>query len=199
MRIEKHAVRIPQTHYPLAGFFCVKNPASFLYNPAIYYLYKNTKFMKKTLSINLGGRPFTIDEDAYDILADYLRQIEVRLARPEEITGIECRLADILGETNPAVVDAGAVRDAMSRLGSPDQFGPLKPEPAPTQTEPKRLYRSRKDRVIAGVCGGLAEYFGIDPLIVRLIALVLLFFGGGFLLYIIGWIAIPQRPVSFRM
>lgn len=154
--------------------------------------------MKKTLSINLGGRPFTIDEDAYDILADYLRQIEIRLVRPEEITDIERRLADILGETNPAIVDAGAVREAMGRLGSPDQFGLPKPEPA-AQTEPRRLYRSRKDRVIAGVCGGLAEYFGIDPLIIRLVALVMLFFGGGFLLYVIGWIAIPQRPVSFTM
>lgn len=154
--------------------------------------------MKKTFSINLGGRPFTIDEDAYDILADYLRQIEIRQSRPEEMTDIEQRLADMLAETNPTIVDARAVRDAMNRLGSPDQFGTPKPEPA-AQTEPKRLYRSRKDRVIAGVCGGLAEYLGVDPLIVRLIALVMLFFGGGFLLYIIGWIAIPQRPVSCTM
>lgn len=152
--------------------------------------------MKKTLSVNLGGHPFTIDEDAYDMLAGYLRQIEMRLARPEEIAGIERQLADLLAETNPAIVDVGAVREATDRLGSPDRFGSLKPEPAPTQTEPKRLYRSRKDRVIGGVCGGLAEYFGIDPLIVRLVALVLLFFGGGFLLYIIGWIAIPPVPAT---
>lgn len=152
--------------------------------------------MKKTLSINLGGRPFTIDEDAYDMLADYLRQIGMRLARPEEIAGIERQLADILAETNPVIVDANMVREAMDRLGSPDRFGSLKPEPAPAQTEPKRLYRSRKDRVIGGVCGGLAEYFGIDPLIIRLVALVLLFFGGGFLLYIIGWIAIPPAPAT---
>lgn len=155
--------------------------------------------MKKTLSINLGGRPFTIDEDAYDILADYLRQIEARLARPEDLADIERRLADMLTETNPIIVDAGAVRGAMNRLGSPDQFGAPKPGPAPAQTGPKRLYRSRNERIIAGVCGGLAEYFGTDPLVMRLAALVLLFFGGGLILYIIGWIAIPERPASFSI
>ncbi len=153
--------------------------------------------MKKTLTVNLGGRPFTIDEDAYDTLADYLRQIERRLERPEEITDIERRLADILAELNPGIIDAGTVRVAMDRLGSPDRFGSLRPDTASAPKEPKRLYRSRKSRMIAGVCGGLAEYFGIDPLIVRLIALVLLFGGGGFLLYVIGWIIIPQRPLSF--
>lgn len=153
--------------------------------------------MKKTLSINLDGRPFTIDEDAYDILADYLHQIEMRLARPEEITDIEHRLADILAETNPAIVDAGAVRAAMGRLGSPDQFGSPKPGPAAAQTEPKRLYRSRKNRAIGGVCGGIGEYFGIDSVAVRLVFLILLFFGGGLILYLIFWIVIPERPVSF--
>lgn len=156
--------------------------------------------MKKTFAINLGGRPFTIDEDAYDTLADYLRQIEMRLERPEEITDIERRLADMLTELNPGIIDAETVQVAMGRLGSPDRFGTLKPDTASAPNEPKRLYRSRKNRMIAGVCGGVAEYFGIDPIIVRLIALVMLFFvGGGFLLYIIGWIVIPQRPVSFTM
>jgi phage shock protein C len=56
----------------------------------------------------------------------------------------------------------------------------------------KRLYRSRKDRMIAGVCGGLANYFGIDPTWVRLL-FVLLFFAGGaaFLAYVILWLIVP--------
>lgn len=153
--------------------------------------------MKKTLSINLGGRPFTIDEDAYDILADYLRQIEIRLSRPEEIADIERRLADILTEGNPVIIDSQAVRNATVRLGAPDQFGARRQEPAPVQNQPKRLYRSRKERVLAGVCGGLAEYFGTDPFMMRLAALVLLFFGGGLILYIVGWIAIPEAPIHF--
>jgi phage shock protein C len=60
----------------------------------------------------------------------------------------------------------------------------------------KKLYRSKKDRMIAGVCGGLAEYFNIDPVIVRLIALVLVLPGGvpGFLPYFILWIVVPVNP-----
>jgi len=61
--------------------------------------------------------------------------------------------------------------------------------------KPKRLYRSRKDKIIAGVCGGIAEYFAIDPVWVRLVAVLLVFADGiGVLLYIIGWILIPANP-----
>lgn len=59
----------------------------------------------------------------------------------------------------------------------------------------KRLYRSRKDQVIGGVCGGIAEHFGVDSVIVRLFAVLAVFFGGGGLLaYIIMWIIIPEEP-----
>jgi phage shock protein C len=62
-------------------------------------------------------------------------------------------------------------------------------------TQPRRLYRSRRDRMIAGVCGGLAEYFNIDPTIIRIIAVVALIAGmGGFLAYIIMWIVVPEEP-----
>jgi len=59
----------------------------------------------------------------------------------------------------------------------------------------KRLYRSRNEKLIGGVCGGLGEYFNIDPTIVRLIA-VLLFFakGVGALAYLIAWIIVPVKP-----
>lgn len=59
----------------------------------------------------------------------------------------------------------------------------------------KRLYRSKKDRIIAGVCGGLGEYLGIDPTIVRVIWLLFVFMGGmGVLAYIICWVVIPENP-----
>lgn len=59
----------------------------------------------------------------------------------------------------------------------------------------KRLFRSRTDRVLGGVCGGIAEYFDIDPVIVRLIwVLLVLAAGTGILLYIIAWIIIPSKP-----
>jgi phage shock protein C len=69
----------------------------------------------------------------------------------------------------------------------------------------KKFYRSRKDRVIAGVCGGLAEYFEIDAIIVRLFALILvLSLGAGFIAYIIAWIVVPEEqddlyPVSTKV
>ncbi len=61
---------------------------------------------------------------------------------------------------------------------------------------PKRLYRSHKDRMVAGVCGGIAEYFSIDPVIVRVIAVLLLLPGGfpGLLPYIILWAIVPVNP-----
>lgn len=58
----------------------------------------------------------------------------------------------------------------------------------------KRLYRSRSDRMIAGVCGGLAEYFGVDPTLVRLAFVVALFYGPGPLAYLIMMIVVPEEP-----
>jgi phage shock protein C len=73
---------------------------------------------------------------------------------------------------------------------------PVAPAPAPRAKPEQRLTRSRDDRVIAGVCGGLARYLGIDPVLVRIAALLLIFAGGvGIVLYVIGWIAMPEeRP-----
>jgi phage shock protein C len=59
----------------------------------------------------------------------------------------------------------------------------------------KRLYRSQTDRWLLGVCGGIAEYFNLDPLIIRILFIVFaLVFGGGILLYLILWLIIPMRP-----
>jgi phage shock protein C len=62
--------------------------------------------------------------------------------------------------------------------------------------EPKRLFRSRKERILGGVCGGMGNYFNMDPVIMRLIWAVLFFCAGiGFLAYIIAWIIIPEEPL----
>lgn len=59
----------------------------------------------------------------------------------------------------------------------------------------KRLYRSRQSSIIAGVCGGLGEYFDVDPVLLRIVAVILLFPGGiGLIAYIVAWIAMPSRP-----
>lgn len=57
----------------------------------------------------------------------------------------------------------------------------------------KKLYRSTTDRRIGGVCGGLGEYFAVDPTIIRIIFAILLFAGVGFLAYIIMWVIVPRK------
>jgi phage shock protein C len=96
---------------------------------------------------------------------------------------------------------------AASEETQAEEAAPAEPEPEPQpepQPEPepetwpapeRRLWRSRDDRVIAGVCGGLGEYLRVDPVLVRIAAVLLVFAGGaGLLLYLIGWIAIPEEP-----
>jgi len=60
----------------------------------------------------------------------------------------------------------------------------------------KRLYRSEEDRLIAGVCGGLGEHFGIDPVIIRILMVILVLAGGptGVILYALFWLLIPRQP-----
>jgi phage shock protein C len=63
--------------------------------------------------------------------------------------------------------------------------------------ETKRLYRSRTDKIIAGVCGGMAEYFDVDPVIMRVLFVLLAFFGGsGFILYLASIFIIPKKPLE---
>lgn len=63
----------------------------------------------------------------------------------------------------------------------------------------KRLYRSNTDKTIGGVCGGLGEYFAIDPVFVRIVAVLLIFADGiGLLGYLIAWIIIPRRPLELE-
>jgi phage shock protein C len=65
---------------------------------------------------------------------------------------------------------------------------------------PKRLMRSSRDKKIAGVCAGIAEYFDLDPTLVRVLWLIAIFFGGtGFLLYVILWIVLPVAPATAAM
>ena len=68
-----------------------------------------------------------------------------------------------------------------------------------TNSEIKRLYRSRTDRVLGGVCAGIGNYLNVDPVLIR-VAWVVAFFaaGVGFLAYLIAWIMIPEEPVGLR-
>lgn len=68
------------------------------------------------------------------------------------------------------------------------------PTPSPP---PHKLYRSRSDRMLGGVCGGIAQHFGLDPTIVRLIAVAAIFLAGSAILaYLVAWIVIPEEPLT---
>jgi phage shock protein PspC (stress-responsive transcriptional regulator) len=69
--------------------------------------------------------------------------------------------------------------------------------PPPPDPGPRRLYKSTDDRMISGVCAGIAEYFGVDPVIVRVVAVGLVFAGGaGLLAYIAAWLLVPERDAA---
>lgn len=65
------------------------------------------------------------------------------------------------------------------------------------ENQTKRLYRNTNNKIIAGVCSGVGDYFNIDPVIIRLLWVILTIFGGaGLLVYIIAWIIIPEKPIQ---
>jgi phage shock protein C len=83
--------------------------------------------------------------------------------------------------------------DRPEQPGGPEQPQPSRPAPAGGDPE-RRLLRSRSDRMIAGVCGGLAEYLRIDPTLVRILVVVgtVIGFGSLVLAYVVGWVLIPE-------
>ena len=160
--------------------------------------------MKKTIHVNIGGMPFVLDEDAYDVLKRYLSEIEIRLDGvddQETMQDIETRIADIFsGAISPRmqVVDTALVKRAMAVIGPAQEFGePRRSMPGREQTcvrnDEKHLYRSRRDRV---VCGGIAEYSSLDATLLRVLMALFIVFGVGLLVYLVMWIVIPNEPRS---
>jgi phage shock protein PspC (stress-responsive transcriptional regulator) len=79
----------------------------------------------------------------------------------------------------------------------PDQSQPQQDPAAPPEPQPRRLFRSKDDRVIAGVCGGVASYFNLDAVLVRVVTVALVAFGGvGLLLYLAAWLLVPEAGAS---
>ena len=156
--------------------------------------------MKKVISAGIGGRSFTINEDAYERLASYLNLFRnhVKETGTEEVMDeLESRIADLFYESvgdSTRVVDIDLVEKVISQLGMPD--GSSTKETASPEYDPKanrKLYRDTDDVRIAGVCSGLALYFAIDTALMRIIMLVALLAGSaGFWAYLILWIAVPK-------
>lgn len=160
--------------------------------------------MKETVNVNIGSQAFTLDQDARAALENYLSDIRSRLPEndTETINDIELRIAEIFCERTSSpmlVITIDMVQAAMQQMGTPSDFGERRDASAAKAStataDPRKLYRSRKDRLLAGICGGLAEFFDADPTLLRLITLLLIFLGGlSFWLYIILWIVVPEQP-----
>lgn len=175
--------------------------------------------MNKVFNINLGGYPFTIDEDAFAHLDKYLKTIHQHFRQSEGyeeiVADIESRLAELFQESlsgRPIVV-LKDVKMAISIMGTPEEFGAepieeMSRNNASYSDSPKgsksnyrtgkRLFRNPEEEVIGGVCSGIAAYFGIaDPIWVRIV-FVLLAFTGGFAIpaYLILWAIIPKAETA---
>jgi phage shock protein PspC (stress-responsive transcriptional regulator) len=161
--------------------------------------------MNTTITIELGGKRFTLDERAYDALRGYLDRAAARLGnhpdRAEALAGLERSIAAKLERRTPdgGVCDEATLAVALKEVGrveGPDLGEPEgTPEPQATG-EPwrtRRLYRLRDDQKIAGVCAGLAAFAEIDANIVRLLFVVGAFFSFGLLLaaYIVLMFVMP--------
>lgn len=163
--------------------------------------------MKITVSINLGGYSFNIDEDAYAELKMYLRNLELHFAGEESsseiLSDIETRMAELFRikiTSYKQVINIEDVRQAISVLGTPedisDSDGPKTRERF-TSAGYHRMYRDPDNRVIGGVCSGMGAYWNIDPVILRIIFIALILAGGvGVIVYLILYIVLPEAKTT---
>lgn len=160
--------------------------------------------MKETINVNIASQSFVMDDDAYRTLRIYLDDIASRLHEDDKeiMADIESRIAEIFREqaTSPMmVVTLATVRKAMAQMGRHEEFGERRDAEFDKESSygarPRgRMYRPLADRCIGGVCAGVARYFNIDTLLVRLLTFFLVFFAGMSLwVYIILWIVLPSE------
>lgn len=165
--------------------------------------------MKTTININLSGMSFCIDQDAYDLLHDYLKSVEKHLSsdtdKSEVMKDIEARIAELFSEVlrrqKCDVVSSEIVQAVINQMGKPDDFN-LDEEPESITQKSmeyaksvfrRKLYRDADNQIIAGVCSGLAKWLGIDAIWIRLLFVIFLFFWGfTAIVYCILWIVMPE-------
>ncbi|PLX24390.1 MAG: hypothetical protein C0599_02290 [Salinivirgaceae bacterium] len=167
--------------------------------------------MKETTTINISGIIFHIDLDAYERLKAYFQELKKRFGDSEEgkeiINDIELRIAEILQEKltdKKQVVSIEDVDNVIETMGHPEDFESETEAEEPTYKEEPRtgnreraLYRDPDNTVLGGVCSGLGYYFGLDPVIIRVITVLFtIFYGVGFLIYIILWAFIPKATTT---
>ncbi len=175
--------------------------------------------MNKVFNINLGGAALTIDDDAYQLLENYLQSLHNHFKQSEGyeeiMNDIEARLGELvregMGKRSIAMVQD--VKNTISIMGKPEDFGaePMSETASSTKKSSnteggksseiktgKQLFRDTEHKVIGGVCSGIAAYFGIsDPLWVRLAFVAFFFLAGGSLwLYIVLMIIVPEAKTT---
>ncbi len=166
--------------------------------------------MKKVLNVGIGGRSFTIDDDAYQRLDSYLehfrRKTSMGYQTKEVMDDLEMRIAELFTDalsSKQEVVNLALVNKVIAQLGMPDgtaeegSYNYYDPSGASYKKPDKKLFRDPDNKVIGGVCGGLAAYFDMDVTILRILFAVALFCGSlGFWAYIIFWIIAPLAKTA---
>lgn len=173
--------------------------------------------MKKVVNVGIGGRSFVIDEDAYQRLNAYLESFKAKtnmgFQTNEVMDELESRIAEIFEQelsSKSEMVNLTLVNKVIAQLGMPDgsaaDAGSYSSESgSASQGAPRydyggsgrKFFRDPDNCVIGGVCSGLAAYFNIDILLVRILMVVLLLVGSaGFWIYIIVWIVTPKAETA---
>lgn len=170
--------------------------------------------MKKNITINLCGRLFQIDEDAYELLQHYTESLRNSFGKQEGgdeiVADIEARIAELFDELKAngiVAITIEHVKDIITRIGKPEELADDEGEETQQQgqagqsifdnmrarTTGKRLYRNPNDKMVAGVMSGLAAYTGTDVTFWRLGAVLFtLCYGIGLIAYIVLAIVLPQ-------
>ena len=169
--------------------------------------------MKKTLTINLSGVVFNIDEDAYEILNEYLRKLEIQFSDEdgkEIMRDIEARLAElfsnILKSNNKNVVTITDINSVIEQLGTAEEIGgdsknstfDNKETDKDNRKRHRKFYRDADNKILGGVAAGLAAYLGLEVTLTRLIMLLLAITILGWLIpiYLIVWIIAPKATTT---
>ena len=174
--------------------------------------------MKKTITVNLNGRVFTMDEDAYRLLDNYLNNLRIYFRKEEGaseiIADFEARIEELLREKTSLgfqVISIDQVEEVIARVGKPADFAERedaeekekeKEEKQPHFTEftesKKKFFRNMDDKMFGGVCSGIAAYFGWDVLPVRIVFIILLFATQLTIVpfYLVAWIIFPVAQTA---
>jgi len=164
--------------------------------------------MNKTIIININGIVFHIEEDAYEILKNYMTDVKRHFSNSadslEITTDIENRIAEMFSEVlekeSKQVIVEQDVNSVIEQMGSVADFENAENEDKATASaftynggESRRLFRDPDDHLVGGVCAGIANYFDIDAVWIRLaFAVCFVIAGSGLILYIILWIVVPK-------